>query len=551
MGAFALAVAACSGDDEGDSRTRRAAAAPDGGGAGERAVTPPPPVLAGVPADIAIEPANGQLYDARTDDREVKFAGFTNAAGATVDVQVLSRPDAPITESSWITIATATSATTPTTYNDAEPIYRWSIVAIPSPRGSERWAVGGLLRYRTVMNAGGKRSALPFYDASSAACIDGLAGASWKEVLEKCKSPYSPALGAALGGSARAAALVSAGPAPATPPPYLSRKGDITAAATAAYYANIDAPATLTEFKARFGFLERGVIEATYFNAGDLGIGREMHCTSFANATDGGIACYVRNYGVDAALNPVFGGDQKAALDDAIARRNAFATVAMIKLGAKFAPKEGNDVRFYVYGADETLANRAPLDNFGLNQAIPNNCLNCHGGQNEGGRVVGASFLPFDPEAFRYAAEGERTYEAQEDRFRQLNALIASAGAPPPILQFVDGLYGGKAETAGTKANLDWIPKGWSDSEEAKTVYREVYKPYCRACHVSQVGDYAFMRFSELTKHSAETAESICATHEMPIAEVTTNAFLRSPARAYLVNTLGLSTPCSPTEPRK
>jgi hypothetical protein len=519
------------------------------------------PIVPKIPEAIDITPKNGDVFEDRS--QPITFAGFTTKAGETIDVQVLTgEPTA-----TWVTIASTQSASTPTTFNDPEPIFRWSVIASPP---SERWLPGGLLRYRAVVNQKNQKTLLPYFDSRSGFCVRELLGGaaatkSWKEVIAKCRSVYSEDFGVAAGVSVRAAALVAIDSEPAdfAPPPYLSRKGWSSEQQTIDYYARIGAPQTLAEFEEKFGFFDNeegeggegegegdgdgdeGSIEATYFNLGDLGIGREMHCTTF----EGGTACLVKNYGVDEDNQPLFSGDAKSALNDAIARENHFATVAMVKFGNKFAPPQGNDVQFFVYNAEDVLANLAPLDNTGFNPSIPNNCLNCHGGRYEDGKVVGASFLPFDPEAFLFAADGEFSYAAQEEQFRRLNVLVRNSGAPPPVVQFVDGIYGGdgKADVPGTKANLDWIPKGWLDNEEAKTAYRELYKPYCRTCHISQVGDFAFMRFEDFKKESAKAVESVCKTKEMPIAEATLREFWRSPARAYFVNTFGVATNCAPS----
>src|SRR5262249_4770931 len=143
------------------------------------------------------------------------------------------------------------------------------------------------------------RGALPFFDGSAGQCAAALPNASWKDVIAKCKSPFSPDFGAAVGGQTRAAALISTATAPGDagftgffPPPYLSRKGEISDFETNDYYSLIDAPPTLSDFQSRFGFggdsfngfsASSTEIAATYFNRGDLGIGREMHCTTFSD----------------------------------------------------------------------------------------------------------------------------------------------------------------------------------------------------------------------------------------------------------------------------
>jgi mono/diheme cytochrome c family protein len=258
----------------------------------------------------------------------------------------------------------------------------------------------------------------------------------------------------------------------------------------------------------------------------------------------------VRNYGVRDDGIGDFSGDPDDAMFDLQGGENSFATVCMVKFGSTLADPNGNDVQFFVYDANDDLANRAQLDSFNSNDAIPNNCLNCHGGKldERSSTIVGSTFLPFDPEAFSYLDEEGFSFEEQEDAFRALNAMMKNAGGPPSTKQWVDGVYQNKANVAGTKAQLDFIPPGWSGSEEAKTVYREVYKPYCRTCHTSQFGEFAFMTYDDFKASAAKTMDAVCNTHEMPLAEATMILFWDSPARAYLLNSFETSASCSPRD---
>src|SRR6185369_16105987 len=174
-----------------------------------------------------------------------------------------------------------------------------------------------------------------------------------------------------------------------------------------------------------------------------------------------------------------------------------------------FSSAQANDVQFFVFDAQDNLANLAQLDSLGSNESIPNNCLNCHGGtyDPQTGALVGATFLPFDPSSFLFSTQPDFTYAVQEDQFRQLNLLVRSSGPPPSIVQFVNGLYDDHAETPGTHANLDWIPPGWNTDDVSKVVYREVVRPYCRTCHMSQIGDFSFLRLDDFKKQATLTAD--------------------------------------------
>lgn len=55
-------------------------------------------------------------------------------------------------------------------------------------------------------------------------------------------------------------------------------------------------------------------------------------------------------------------------------------------------------------------------------------------------------------------------------------------------------------------------------------------------------------KFPRLLRHDpiyTQSEESVCQTAEMPIAEATLHQFWNSPGRAYAVNALSLSNPCS------
>jgi hypothetical protein len=526
-------------------------APPEAAHIGDSLVDSPRPAPAGVPLSIDIRPANGTVFRQNPIGLPVEFAGFFVVPTATIEVQVLADANGALAESNWITIARARTADQPTRFNDATPIFRWSTIAVPVPTifQAARWRPGGLLRYRTIaVDSSGKRASLPFFDAGSGDCIKEVSAKSWKDVLAKCASPFAPEIAAPVDTTTHAATLVSAAASPASerPPPYLNRKGQVRPEDTDAYYQAVDAPTTLDRFRERFAFTSD--VQAVYYNRGDLGIGRDMHCKTFRLGNEDGTACYVSNYGVNANGSPAFGGDPDAALADAVERRNSFATVAMVKFGARVAPPEGNDVQFFVYDAKGELANEAALDTTGQNPSIPNNCINCHGGQYDRAarRLVGATFLPFDPDAFLFSRRPGFTYDAQADQIRELNRLVRDAGGSPAIVQFVNGIYGNGADRAGARANLDWIPPGWSQSREAKAVYREAIKPYCRTCHVAQNGEFSFMRAEDLKLQGRKTLESICQTTEMPIAEATLSLFWNSPARAHLVNALDASNACAP-----
>jgi hypothetical protein len=216
---------------------------------------------------------------------------------------------------------------------------------------------------------------------------------------------------------------------------------------TIAYYAAINAPPTLTDFMTRFGF-PGDETSAVYYNLGDLGIGREMHCRA-TETPAGGLACYVRNYGT-------FGGTFDDAIAAMLAAGPPLATVAMVYTPPIDAP---NAVSFIVYGPDGSLVNEAQLDTRGDNKSIPQNCLNCHGGRSRYDLAThasqGARFLPFDPSAFAYAEQPDLTLAAQEGKLRQLNRLVNAA--PTSAAR-------SSAASVMTRRTIRVHPHGWNAS---------------------------------------------------------------------------------------
>src|SRR3990172_12652787 len=98
---------------------------------------------------------------------------------------------------------------------------------------------------------------------------------------------------ASLGlGLAVAVVGVAAYPSPSSP--YLSRKGVGSLAEAGEYYTAIAAPATFAQWYAQFFPDTNNTADAIYYNAGDLGFGREMHCREEFAFT----ACYVVNHGL-------------------------------------------------------------------------------------------------------------------------------------------------------------------------------------------------------------------------------------------------------------
>jgi hypothetical protein len=354
---------------------------------------------------------------------------------------------------------------------------------------------------------------------------------------------------------------------------------------------------TLQKFKDKyFTGWAGGETRATYYNRGDLGLGRDMHCVDrTSNTLDGQIACYVTNYvaapksanGKFSELS--FGLSPNIAFEN-FAANKPVATVAMVFRNR--AAIFGRDkVFFVVYDAAGNKTNNAPLDRHGLaffnefdantnptpnaqlfgtpgatfNNHIPSNCLNCHGGtyQNTNTglpRVSDAFFLPFDLDQFDYKdATGLRRAE-QQTKFRQLNQMartvaLQSANVNHSIVQQIDLWHGNTNHSQTLVNNFDAaglgnnkVPPGWQSAaspqkERDIAVYKSVVRRSCRGCHMALKNtDKPNVRFESANDFQiyADLSALYIKNHLMPHALQTQREFWqggqREPLEAYFRN---------------
>ena len=477
-------------------------------------------------------PYNGTTTSGSVIGKKFLFEGYWNHPSTPISLQVMIDPTRdPALASSWVQFATANTDATPVTVNSTDPLYFWSVTAAPVPIAAfgARWPSGGLIRVR-AFNVASNYELTSFDDVTFPDCLTAqlAVNADWVTIGSKC---------AGLGGTA----LVSTDFKPTPTVGFLSRKGKITQQETKDYYEAIDAPQTLLEFKSLNGFSltttpASGEVTATYYNDGDLGLGREMHCKA---PPSGGVACYVTNY-TGTANTPVFGDDPVKVLGQAIAHSASYATVAMTYDGAA----SSNPVKFMVYGTDGKRLNIAQLDsNPNGNLSVPNNCLSCHGiesSYNKSTKVVsGAQFLPFDPFSYVFSTDPSYTFPAQANKFRQLNSLVLHTFPSPGIVEYITGLYApNNIDNIHAVANPAYIPDAWQNgnaSQDGTAIYNGVVKFACRTCHLSAINPLlefttpdGFAAFANLIRNDA------CGNHEMPHAERVRKKFWESGARAYL-----------------
>lgn len=307
---------------------------------------------------------------------------------------------------------------------------------------------------------------------------------------------------------------------------------------------------------------------AKYFNKGDLGLGREMHCTQ--NECTGETACYVKNFGKRDGT-PVF--DNKAESFEALKVNKPIATVAMVdrgKMGRHIDPNDDlpNNVFFVVYGHDQDggthLLKSAQLDNKAYNTFIPGNCLVCHGtastyslsAPSSPPHVTRAYFLPFDLQAFEYYSSDSTnalSRAKQEPAFKMLNKLVSfsnlwflpsdpsdpnRASAPSELF---NGWYG-PFFSKSTFTN-DFVPSGWNQDDNTRQLYKKVIAKTCRTCHISDSNPaLTFNTYKDFPTFSAY--RYVCVSHTMPNSEQSLKVFWRSSARSHLLNRLDLPGGC-------
>jgi hypothetical protein len=508
------------------------------GDPGDPVVDPPLPPAPGV----IDAPRFATIVDEPTATAVIHASGYHTTPGEAIDMQLLADP---ADLSSWTTVATAvadTAASPGVLGEHGEPMYAWRVDVAPNAGQptDARWPAGGLVRLRALDHDG---APLRGFDHDVQSCFDASPGQTLGQLARTCGSRFAYLV------------LVSPSPNRADQPPgpnldgprYLSHKPILTVAETQAYYAATAAPATLTEFLAKYGLDAPGLpMEARYYNAGDLGIGRHMKCAKFPTAAGEGFACAVENYGL-------FGGLESDAISQLVSpAATPLATVAMVYTPPATAP---NAVTFVAYSGGGARLDQAQLDTQGDNMSIPGNCLNCHGSSASYDpathAVTGARFLPFDPAAFDYANVAGATRHEQEEAFRRMNEMV---GAGEPALgdgELVDGLYNGQVDTVGNTADTRFVPAGWSHDGTQAKVYREVVAPYCRSCHASQGPGHVVLDFTDATEMkgmAAQVAKSVCNRNDlaMPNAEQTLRRFWQGRARAYLVAFLDVPGACAP-----
>ena len=525
--------------------------------------------IAALVAACVTGPNNGTAADGPVIGQVFSYGGYTDTPGELVTLQVLADPSFnPAAAASWVPFATTTTSTAGQTLNGHTDLYYpWAIDAAPVPSAAVagRWPLGGVVRTRAVHGSGGILTT--FDDPTYVDCLVDryIAGDDWADLGVACAGVSNTKSGQtrlAGGNVGIASTALTPGDLPvAQKPDWLGRKGDVSPAETSAYYGTWGAPANLSAFLATFGF-NGSEPTATYYNDGDLGLGREMHCKDFAIGPFGpvllhGVACYVRNYsGIPGTA--AFNVDPNSVLAQAVTHTGSFATVAMVYV------LPNNQTFFAVYDAAGALSPVAQLDSTNAHHSVPNACLECHGISayydaspsgptahsvvDPTGSAPAARFLAFDPFSYRYSAAAGYGFGAQQESFRRLNALVMQTGPTAATADLITGMYAPTPVTSsGAVADDSYVPTGWAhadQSQDGKAMYNGVVKHGCRTCHASaSYAPYDFLQLTDWTPLLSTIRRDVCARtsgairgHAMPQAERVSKNLWTSGARALIVS---------------
>lgn len=308
------------------------------------------------------------------------------------------------------------------------------------------------------------------------------------------------------------------------------------------------APRTLQDWKATFGFPEPQPGEAlqdfrdrtgvaVYYNANELGLGRELGCQRFVDGHDEkgqpiyGEACFVTNYGVRWR-------DGDHSLGYAAEGVNKKNTVCIsYRPTLKPGGRDGYEVQFYVYGADDARQDWAQLDTMGP-RPVPQVCTGCHGGTYDPNAelVRFARFLPAYPDLLTFvegpdAAPG-LTRAGQEERLRVLNETASRTPLTPLQRETIEGSYPAGVATPGQAFVPGWAPAGWRGSPDREDLYVNVVRPYCGTCHAAdqieldgrpQPSYDVFLSYEAFA--AAPIAAYVCNGFSMPNAQATLARF--------------------------
>jgi hypothetical protein len=480
-----------------------------------------------------------QFYNAITDLREVELVttqgivyGHTNGVlnpsnpivASIGSTGYVSRPGAPVYAYAWrpnvgagggsyVYVTSTTAGTTPYVIPGANgPLYWFSIPYFTVP--ADTWPQGGVggMFYETY--EGETSTPVPLRSFDNA----GGENVFWPDVRSVSTSPTPDDA--------------------TTKPRYLESPMGLWTNADY-YMSTYDIPSTLDAFKTKY-FPASGPapVSARFYNQNELGIGRVMTCGRTTISNGPGTACIVDNYGPIANGYLVF-GDQSGSLAQ-LRTGTPHSSVVMLARDGSSRPSFGA----YMGGGRTLLADH---DNAHISRKTPNNCMACHGGSgttNPGeffNYVRTASMLPIDPFAVVYNPSPYSQAD-QVENVRKINAMIAQTNVTPGVAELINGLYPAGVATVGAQPDPNWIPGGWRVTPGQQKVYKEVIKPHCRLCHLTQSaadGGLDFRKAEDVEAMRALVLLDVCKTHRMPHAQQPLKNMWTTGARAQFLGFFG------------
>jgi len=492
--------------------------------------------------------ASSTAYTGTSTAQSIQIGGYTTEPSSWIYPQVLTSLGVGAKDpgATWVSIGAFRAGSSPIS-SGGQDYYPWNGTLTNFTNAT--WPSGGVARVRVLYQQGTDYTTGFTFD--DLGCLLANAGSTFLQIASACQSHDSGYLH-----------LVDKDPVRSSTRSYISLRetptvkfqGQVIADPALDYYAVVDPTSTrttLADWQHLNGFDGFGgsmpgygtIAKATYYNQGDLELGRDMNCVKKLTGT--ALACYVTNYG-DPAGAPGPGNSATASLAAAIAHNTAglVATVAM-----EYRPNNAaNRVTFFAFDAAGNRVTKVVLDGQGAKN-MPGACLSCHGGRfnNATDSIAGGHFLPFDVDNFSYSTAVGYTLSAQQDAFRALNGLIVGANPTPAITELVNGWYDNNLTPGGPDQDTDFVPTGWVGHE---VVYREVVKPYCRGCHVTlddpaaapQIFD--INTYAELYNFRFVAMTRACELYDMPHSEVARNKFWQSPARGHMIGEFNWPTAC-------
>jgi hypothetical protein len=282
------------------------------------------------------------------------------------------------------------------------------------------------------------------------------------------------------------------------------------------------------------------VYEAVFADGLNMGAGRHVFCSAGPFATGTSTLCWAGTHGPEPGTVGWNDPGQMLLATGGWPNRG-WTFFKQDFRGTLFAAFQGSSVAGY--GSDQYSFPKSEgvFDTEGPKR-LPHACLACHGGRYDPSTktVVDASLIPLDPAVLYLTNRKE-----QEESIRRINLIVLNSNPSPAVAAYIKGLYRGTPEAAGTTADDNYVPHGWSDAWE---LYRKVVKPYCQGCHLQQTPRNDFASYQNFVTFKGSIQTMIC-NRSMPHSEAALLAFWRDgngeSLPDYLMTALGLPR-CTP-----